>query len=304
MADDDVETMSLKALKELIASAGLSLDGCIEKPDIRQRAREAQAALATKAEAPPPARGGSTKQTLGGYSCIVKAPEDVLSGAIAADLAVIVLHGYGASSSDFADVPSLIDPHLAGKRVLYVFPQAPSTAIGTAWWQIDLMGFLTLATSGEAAIAKMIREEPKGLREARASLAKLLEQVCAMAGAGTPLPTSRVVLGGFSQGAMTALDAALQQGPGQGVAGVLCLSGAPIVVEQWTARLQEHKGLRVLLTHGMQDSTLPFACSGWTHELLKANGADVTYVPFQGGHELGGHQVIEALVAFVRASLP
>ena len=61
------------------------------------------------------------------------------------------------------------------------------------------------------------------------------------------------------------------------------------MVEQWTARLAVHKGLRVLLTHGMQDATLPFQCSGWTHELLKANGAKVTYVPFSGGHELGGN---------------
>ena len=38
--------MSLKELKELIAKAGLTLDGCIEKPDLQQRAREAQAALA------------------------------------------------------------------------------------------------------------------------------------------------------------------------------------------------------------------------------------------------------------------
>jgi len=301
----DVDTMSLKEMKELIAKAGLTLDGCIEKPDIRQRAREAQAALAAKAAAPPPAaRGGSAKQTLGGYSCIVKAPDDVLSGAVAADLAVVVLHGFGASNSDFADVPSLIDPHLDGKRVLYVFPQAPMSAIGAAWWQIDLMGFLTIATAGEAAIAKMIREEPKGLKQARASLAELIQQVCEMAGGGSRLPASRLVLGGFSQGAMTALDAALQQPAGQSVAGVLCLSGAPIVVEQWTTRLAEHKGLRVLLTHGMQDSTLPFQCSGWTHELLKANGAVVNYVPFQGGHELGGGDVISALVAFVRASLP
>eukprot|EP00964_Phaeocystis_antarctica_P158389 scaffold129010_cov69-Phaeocystis_antarctica.AAC.5 len=45
----DVDTMSLKDLKQLIAKAGLTLDGCIEKPDLRQRAREAQAALAAGA---------------------------------------------------------------------------------------------------------------------------------------------------------------------------------------------------------------------------------------------------------------
>ena len=163
--DADVDKMNLKDLKQLIAMAGLTLDGCIEKPDLRQRAREALAALAAKPAAPPPS--GNAKHTLGGYSCIVKAPADVLSGAVAADLAVVVLHGYGASNSDFADVPSLVNPHLdSSKRVLYVFPQAPMSAIGVAWWQIDIMGFLTVATAGEAAIAKMIREEPKGLKQA------------------------------------------------------------------------------------------------------------------------------------------
>ena len=170
MVDADVDTMSLKELKELIAKAGLNLDGCIEKPDIRQRAREALAALAARPPAPESTSAGSAKHTLGGYSCIVKAPADVLSGAVAADLAVVVLHGYGASNSDFADVPNLVNPQLdSKKRVLYVFPQAPMSAIGAAWWQIDIMGFLTLATAGEAAIAKMIREEPKGLKEACAT---------------------------------------------------------------------------------------------------------------------------------------
>ena len=44
---DDVSTLSVSALKKFIAAAGLSLDGCIEKKDLQQRAREAQAALVT-----------------------------------------------------------------------------------------------------------------------------------------------------------------------------------------------------------------------------------------------------------------
>lgn len=49
--------------------------------------------------------------------------------------------------------------------------------------------------------------------------------------------------------------------------------------------------LPVLVTHGMADSTLPYACSGWVKELLSANGADVTFVSHNGGHDLGGPQV-------------
>ena len=53
------------------------------------------------------------------------------------------------------------------------------------------------------------------------------------------------------------------------------ISGAPIVVEQWSTRLKEHQGIKVLLTHGQSDPLLPFACSGWTKQLLTAGGAQV-----------------------------
>ena len=44
-----VDTMGIAALKRLVAAAGLPLDGCIELPDLRARAREAQAALSRRA---------------------------------------------------------------------------------------------------------------------------------------------------------------------------------------------------------------------------------------------------------------
>jgi len=42
---DMIDTLSLKELEALIAEAGLSVEGCIEKSDIQARAREAQAVL-------------------------------------------------------------------------------------------------------------------------------------------------------------------------------------------------------------------------------------------------------------------
>ena len=78
----------------------------------------------------------------------------------------------------------------------------------------------------------------------------------------------------------------------------------PAQVEQWTERLAQHRGLRVLLTHGMQDATLPFQCTGWTQQLLQQNGAKVEYQAHTGGHELGGQEVIQALVKFVKESVP
>lgn len=60
------------------------------------------------------------------------------------DLVVIMLHGYGASNSDFVPLAKLLlslpGGPLAGKTVAWVFPQAPAGSTGAAeWWQIDVM---------------------------------------------------------------------------------------------------------------------------------------------------------------------
>ena len=49
--DADVGTLSVSVMKGLISAAGLSPDGCIERPDLEARAREAQAALKARATA-------------------------------------------------------------------------------------------------------------------------------------------------------------------------------------------------------------------------------------------------------------
>ena len=112
------------------------------------------------------------------------------------------------------------------------------------------------------------------------------------------LPSSRVMMVGYSHGAPTAMDIALQREPTEAVAGVAFLSGIPIVAEQWAARLRMHPRLRVLITHGAMDTTLPVAAGGYVRDLLSARGARVSFVPHPGGHDLGGALVMAALADF------
>ena len=49
-SDEDVDGLGIKALRELIVSAGLSHADCVEKSDLRARAAEARARLAPKKE--------------------------------------------------------------------------------------------------------------------------------------------------------------------------------------------------------------------------------------------------------------
>lgn len=300
----DVGSMSIKELRAFIASAGMRYDDCFEISDLRARAHEASEQLAAcgpKPSAPAPSGAlGKEKRTHCGYECTMMGSADVLAGRATPRLVVIFLHGLGASASDFASIPAMLPlaPSTAGST-LWVFPQAPVGAMFMpAWWTLDVMQWMGAMRAGTDGIARLIRNVPPGLPDCRARVTRLVEEVCR---AANGCPTSRVVLGGFSQGAMTAIDAALSMPADKRVGGVVSVSGAPIVVEEWGAKLQAHRGLPMLITHGRADMTLPFAVFGWLEELLKHKGAAVTTATHPGGHELGPKSVLDALCAFLEA---
>ena len=137
--------------------------------------------------------------------------------------------------------------------------------------------------AGPAALAPLLRKMPPGLVEARQRLSQLLDEVAASSG----LPHSKVVLGGFSQGAMTAIDVALSQPAEKRVAGVLSLSGAPIVVDEWAKRCTVHPKLPVFVSHGRADPVLPFEGAGWLVDLLRGNGLEVHTEFHNEAHTVG-----------------
>ncbi len=221
------------------------------------------------------------------------------------DVVVVVLHGFGASSSDFVPLCASVAGALRGRKAVFAFPQAPPSpmAMGAAaWWQIDVMKWMGAMQAGEAGIARLIRDKPPGLEEARRKLAKMLDELCELVPGGRE---TALVLGGFSQGGMTALDLALHLDsllpPSRALRcdHVMVLSSAPIVVDEWAERLKTRGAkMQVLVTHGHGDMVLPFPASGWTKELLEQHGAKVRYETHAGGHELGGPHILKAVCDF------
>jgi phospholipase/carboxylesterase len=299
--ESEVDSMSIKQLRSAISSAGLSFADCIEKNDLRARAREACVRL-QEAKALREAQGGGGSGGGGGggggggkkfgvFECLTE------GDAEKPDLVVVFLHGYGATADNFTDVAQFAkkSPQLASKKVYFVFPQASAGPAGASeWWVIDPMKWMMAMQQGEQGIAKLIREEPPGLPAFRTNMQALLEEVVAFTGVGY----DKVVLGGFSQGAMSAMDLALSLPADKTVAGVTVVSGAPIVIEQWTERLKLHKGIKVFVCHGQTDQVLPFVASGWLKQLLTSSGASVRYETHSDGHTLGPHTIISAIMEF------
>ena len=64
------------------------------------------------------------------------------------------------------------------------------------------------------------------------------------------------------------------------------LSSSRITAAEWEPRLAPLRGLPVLVSHGRDDEELSFAAGEGLRDLCARGGATVTWVPFDGGHEI------------------
>lgn len=194
-----------------------------------------------------------------------------------AAIVVVLVHGFQMRPEDLAPFASSL-----GVPAWFVFPEGPLVAqpTGRAWWHIDVGARERALALGPRDFAV---QEPPDLPAARARLETLLAEVRRRAG-DRPL-----VLGGFSQGAMLACDAVLRSGPSAlGVSALVLLSGSRIAWRETAPRATSGAlaGLPVLVTHGKADADLAFAAGEALRDALAAAGAEVTWVPFDQGHEI------------------
>lgn len=206
---------------------------------------------------------------------------------------VVLCHGFGANMHDLAGIAR--EAGSAGCR--WIFPQAPAEIPGypdgRAWFPRS-PGELVQFASG-VDFHDLSGLDPDGLRASGRELVELLSAV------GADL--TRTVIGGFSQGAMVAVEAALEIAE-RGLplpAGLVVLSGSLIAAERWRRRAPSIAPVPILQSHGRSDIVLPFAVAVRLRDLLSAAGATVEFVEFSGGHGVPP-EVTARLAAFARAA--
>ncbi len=212
---------------------------------------------------------------------------------------VVLCHGFGAPGDDLVGLHAELlhaAPSLGTAR--FIFPQAPLSLApqgygdGRAWWLIDMMKIQQLAHSPEA-VKEFRKVEPEGMPKARAMLLKLVDDVCAATGVGV----NKVILGGFSQGAMLATDVALRLP--EAPRALVALSGTLLTEEVWAKKAKARAGLPVFQSHGEQDPVLAFSAATALRDTLSAGGLKVEFHKFRGGHGIPG-EVLNALAAFLK----
>ena len=193
---------------------------------------------------------------------------------------VILLHGFGAPGNDL--VPLWEALHVpAGTR--FVFPVAPLSmnayfGDSRAWWMLDVERMSREIAAGR--VRDLSGEVPEGLVKAREHIIALLDDVERQ----LEVAPDKIVLGGFSQGAMLACDVALRTD--RTLAGLVLLSGTLLARDEWMPLMPKRKGFRVIQSHGDSDPILPPSLAEQLRDLLEKAGLAVEWVGFEGGHEL------------------
>lgn len=183
---------------------------------------------------------------------------------------VVLLHGFGSRPEDIVSLADRTDLP-PGTRLS--FPYAPERTQPPngppdrfMWWRFT------------TALRSLPRTPQPGLARARDRVLAFLDQQEERLG----ITSDRIVLGGFSQGAMVALDVALHDD--RPLAGLLLLSGTPVDEAELAPLVASRRGLRVYVSHGTADDVLPYESATHLVDLLREGGVDVRLRSFDGGH--------------------
>ncbi len=196
---------------------------------------------------------------------------------------VIWLHGLGADGNDF--VPVVDELGLpANHGIKFIFPHAGVRPVTInngypmrAWYDI-----LTLS--------RLDKNDEAGIRDSAARITALLDAEMA---AG--IPSTRLLLAGFSQGCAMALFTGLRYA--HPLAGLLALSGyLPMHTTLPAEASDANRRTPILMMHGRQDPVVPHALGNASRELLQGLGYALDWREYNMQHQVCGEQIADIAV--------
>lgn len=196
-------------------------------------------------------------------------PLIVETGSSPPDSCVIWLHGLGADGHDFEPiVPELgLSPDL---NVRFVFPHAPMIPVTIN------QGFVMRAWYDITAADIAERQDENGIRASQALLVKLIEDQITQG-----IDSTRIVLAGFSQGGVIALQAGLRFD--KPLAGIMALSTyLPLAETLADEKSEANQAIAIFLAHGSTDPVIAINLAYSTRGQLEKQGYQPSWIEYDG----------------------
>jgi phospholipase/carboxylesterase len=182
------------------------------------------------------------------------------------------MHGRGADEHDLEPLVGALDP---ARRVVGFLPRGPLSLPpgGAHWYVVKQIGF----------------PDPDTFLPTFAQLSDWVDSALAEVG----VPPERLVLAGFSQGAVMAYSLAFGARRPR-PAGVVAMSGFIPRVDGFDIDVGSRTGLPVAISHGTLDPIIGVQFGRAARDRLRESGLDVRYVEEPVAHTIGPGALAQA----------
>jgi len=210
--------------------------------------------------------------------------------------AVVFLHGLGDTADGWSSLEQMIPsicPRLSSDYIHYAFPQAPTIGI-TLNGGMRVPGWFDLY---DWPIDSTSRDDYHGQIKAVHMLEEEIELIEREEG----IPASRIVVGGFAQGAALAMLSAFsrRERGKEPYAGCVCLSGWLPMCQKFRVNGDESDLTPLFWAHGEYDDIVRHEQQMFGVRKLRDRGVDVTVKSYPVGHESCDYEEIEAMAEFI-----
>ncbi len=197
---------------------------------------------------------------------------------------ILLFHGFGASALDLVPLSGVYKER---PRPTWLFPNGPLEIpiapgySGRAWFEIDIQGLQIALQQGDWD--SVARAFPPDLEQIRKKMELFITEL--------GVPRSKLLVGGFSQGAVLATELALHSG--DRLAALLILSGTLVCEEAWRRLAHHHAATPFFQSHGRSDAVLPVKKAEELAELLQEGGLKGNLHIFEGGHDIPQQTLVQ-----------
>jgi phospholipase/carboxylesterase len=202
---------------------------------------------------------------------------------------VIWMHGLGADGNDFVPiVPELDLPREHGIR--FLFPNAPTMPVTING------GYIMRAWYDIVSPELDKRADESGVRRSQAQIEALIADQVAKG-----IAPARIVLAGFSQGGVVALQTGLRFA--ERLAGVMALSTYLACADSLGSEASlANREVPILMVHGSLDPVIPLALAKLSKARLETHGYRVEWREYGMPHSVCAEEVAD-IAAFLKRTL-
>ena len=195
---------------------------------------------------------------------------------------VIFLHGLGADGFDFKDI--FTKPQF--NKIRFILPHAPYQPVTInqgyemrAWYDLYDLSFEN-------------DEDELGMERSSLSINKLIEDQISFG-----IPSERIIIGGFSQGAAMSFYLGLKYPKKLG--GIAALSGYLPLKDKLTDSLKgELANMPIFMAHGLYDNVIEIGIADSSFEKLSKEFNSASFLKYPMGHEVCEKEIDDLSIFF------